>query len=186
MPRKPKAWKTPVAVERSAEWLRRSKASRKGWQKRKKRELPKKISREQKLSDNAKVIRGKSNPRIENEFAGKTVKQLQKMYHEAKRDREFAEEKLRVEIMTKDWVPTHEKSMLRENYSIALEPSRLRHNVDTEELKQKLNDASGGNFGVQAMDLTRGQRRRLRRTAEEIAENYDVSVREVYTLFYSP
>jgi len=190
MPKKPKKWSSPKTVERTEEFLKRSAASRKGWIKRHKRELPKKIKRERKLVENAKL----ANPRIGRILSDKskitkeklTVKQLKRELEQVIAGRERAEEKLRQEMMTKGWVPTSETRYLRENYTIALEPSRLRHNVDTMNLKKQLEDASGGNFGVAAMDLSKRNRRNLRAAAEKIAENYEVDIREVYTLFYSP
>ncbi len=94
---------------------------------------------------------------------------------------EFAEvsselqRQLRFAQMTMGWVDDLEISKLRKNMSIAIEPSRLRHlGTVTDEMEKLLNRAA------------RKGDRALRKKAKEFAEYFDVPVREVYTLFFSP
>lgn len=80
------------------------------------------------------------------------------------------------ERITQDFVYDHDISMLRkDNFAIAMQPSRLRHlGVVTDEMEKMLQRAA--KKGVRA----------LRKQAREYAEFFDVPLREVYTLFFSP
>ena len=176
---------TQVEVH-SKEWLRRSKAAKKGWVTRKKRILPKKIARAKKLIINAQIALGKKpNPRIGN-TKKKSVRQLEEMNQAAEEKIVELQRIISDNALTEGWVFAEDARMLREDFTIALEPCRLRHIGETEKLKRILNQASGGNFGVAAMDLLKFDRRRLAIAAQKMAEYYDIPLREVYTLFYSP
>ena len=184
--------KVRASEHHNKEWLRRSKAAKKGWQTRKKRTLPKKIARAKKLIANGRVVLGKKplNPRIQKR---RTVKQLEEILEKAeetikKQGETIHEHELNIarHMMLSGWVHAAENNMLREDYTVALEPSRLRHLPITDKLKRRLDKASGGNFGVAAMDLAKADRRRLYLVASQMSEMYNVSIREVYTLFYSP
>lgn len=67
-------------VKRTAEWKRRSKASKKGWDTRRKRELPAKISKAKQVIYNGRkaLKKGDPNPRIQGKTKGKSGKQLQR------------------------------------------------------------------------------------------------------------
>ena len=77
---------------------------------------------------------------------------------------------------TQDFVDYHDLTMLRrDNFAIAMQPSRLRHlGVVTDEMLAMLRRAE-----------QKGQRA-LRKQAREYAHFFEVPLREVYTLFFSP
>ncbi len=83
---------------------------------------------------------------------------------------------IEAERITADFVHDHDIVMLRkDNFAIAVEPSRLRHlGAVSDEMEKMLQRAA-----------KRGERA-LKRQAQEYAEFFDVPVREVYTLFFSP
>jgi hypothetical protein len=209
VPKKPKkTWKSPITTERSAEWLRRSAASRLGWQRKKKRELPKKIARTKKLIHNANkniVDTLEANPRIGSKRArekaqreldketlraqmrGKSVKQLERML--LFKIAALSKKQKEIDILTLSATFTEFGASLawRNNFgAIALEYCSLRTLGEVQDVKKMLEVASGNNFGVLAINLSKRDRRNLKLKAMEISEAYDVPLREVYTLFYSP
>lgn len=77
---------------------------------------------------------------------------------------------------TQGFVDYHDLTMLRrDNFAIAMQPSRLRHLGDvTDEMLAMLKRAE-----------VKGERA-LRKQAREYAHFFEVPLREVYTLFFSP
>jgi len=171
-------------VKRSKEWLRRSKASKKGWKTRKKTTLSKEVKKKQKLIGIARELAGKKpNARIgKAKTSGKSVAKLEEMI-------EALSERLRLaerDLAYAGWVPAVPPERLSEDFTIALEVSRLRHQPYTRKVKERLDNASGGHFGVKVEKLSSRNRLRLAIEANEIAQQYGVEIREVYTLFFSP
>lgn len=157
----------------SAEFKRRSIAAKKGWITRKKRELPKKIRATENIVNNARKVKGKKpNPRIETK--GKSVKQLEKMLAKERAAREAAEQRLEEEIATVGFVDTRSPEYLHRDFSIAAHPCRLRHLTEAPDLLETMRKAR-----------KKGEVH-LGRIAHDIAEWYDVPIKEVYTLFWSP
>jgi hypothetical protein len=157
------------SVSKEQEFKKRSIAARKGWRKRKLKELPAKIRREQKLLANAAVITGKkSNPRIETR--GKTVKQLEKLLKASEKKRK----KLEQQLATSEYVDSRPLSLLKRDMTIAVEPSALRHLDERDTLLKVLKNSKKA--GQIIFD----------KKAAEIAELYDIPIREVYTLYWSP
>lgn len=154
-------------------WKNRSNASKKAWRERKSSALRVKIDE----ARQPRPIRGLKPSAIPTPIIpdGLTVKQLEKLLQESERRRIAAEAQLAAEILTRDFVDSEELAKLRRNMAIALEPSRLRHlGVVTDEMERMLEKA--GKKGKRA----------LRKQAKEYAEYFDVPIREVYTLFFSP
>jgi hypothetical protein len=75
---------------------------------------------------------------------------------------------------TQDFVDALDVHMLRKNFAIAIEPSRLRHLNESEEMEEMLKRAA-----------KKGERA-LRKQCKAFAEWFAVPIREVYTLFFSP
>lgn len=72
------------------------------------------------------------------------------------------------------FVPTRPKDFLRQDGTLAVQPSALRHIDQADDLYKALHKAR------------RKSKIELDRLAHEMADFYDVDIREVYTLFYSP
>jgi len=83
---------------------------------------------------------------------------------------------IEAERVTQDFVDYHDIAMLRkDNFAIAMQPSRLRHlGAVTDEMEKMLERAA------------QKGKRALRKQAKEYAEFFNVPLREVYTLFFSP
>lgn len=163
----------PKKKRQSAEFKRRSKAAKKGWETRKRRILPKKIRKEETLVNNAKKVKGKKpNPRIETK--GKTAKQLEKMLIKERKAREEAERRLNEEVATVGFVDARNPEFLHRDMTLAVHPCRLRHRPEAPDLRKALKDARKKGL------IHLGQ------LAHDIADFYDLPIREVYTLYWSP
>jgi hypothetical protein len=82
---------------------------------------------------------------------------------------------LAAEQLTRGFVDSNEIEKLHKDMTIALMPSRLRHlGSVTDEMEKMLKRAH------------RKGERALRKQAKEYAAYFDVPLREVYTLFFSP
>jgi len=94
------------------------------------------------------------------------------------KEREAFERELRhqeeISRLTADFVPMYDMDRIRADGTIAVESCRLRHLSETDELRAALQRADD-----------RGEDS-LRDMAETIAELYNVPIREVYTLHFSP
>ncbi len=185
------------------QWLTRSKASKAAWERKKNTQL-------RELSERMEIsIRGLGHGLTEEEIVRLGVKpnklrQLEKMRRDIARKvvRDFVpldtskmtvkelqdhiaymtslehvtRAELYGEILTRGFVHSSEPEMLRkDNLAIAMQPSRLRHMGEVTEymLKQMQKAAKKG---VRA----------LRKQVNEYAAYFEVPLREVYTLFYSP
>lgn len=144
-------------------YKKRSAASKLAWKVRKQTQMMQRIDRA-----NTAPIHGLKRPKLPPVPAGLTPEELHWRMVEA-------EARLAMEILTRGFVDDMELSKLRKNMAIALEPSRLRHlGAVTDEMEKMLKRAS------------RKGKRALRKQAKQYAEYFDVSLREVYTLFFSP
>lgn len=144
-------------------WRNRSRAAKKVWRERKTTVLRTKIEQA-----NAPIRGLKRKLKIPPIPEGLTVEELKWRLIEA-------ETRLAMEILTRGFVDTYEIEMLRQNMAIAVMPSRLRHlGTVTDEMEKMLKRAA------------RKGKRALRKQAKEYAEYFDVPLREVYTLFFSP
>ncbi len=167
----PKKTKSAAKPKQSKTWLRRSKASKKGWEKRKEKAIPAKIKRAETLIDNAKRAKGKTpkprkpNPRIGT--SDKTVAQLKKRLA-------AAEKKLDELKPFEGWVDAKAPEWLHSDGSIAVKPSRLRHLKETNALRRLLKQA-----GKKSVN-------HLYELAVDMSEFYDLPLQEIYTLYWSP
>ncbi len=147
-------------------WQNRSKASKKAWKTRKDSAIRVKI-----VEAAGAPIRGLKVEIPE----GLTYKQLEAMLRESERRRLGVEAQLAAEILTRDFVDSEDVERLHKDMTIALMPSRLRHmGAVTDEMEKMLKKARH-----------KGERA-LRKQAKEYASFFNVPLREVYTLFFSP
>ncbi len=201
------AKKKKEALERKL-YKERSARAKRGWETRRKNEakaaLVKQIRRERRLADNTRKVRAKSEPKKSNagigprrrkrvsevldnflspprlETKGKTKRELAAMLAESERRREYLEEDMRVRIETEDFVDVLGPQWLHEDFSIAVQDSRVRHTP----------------FAAEALKLMRGAVRKgktarekeigLKNAAYWLADYLDVPLREIFTLYYSP
>jgi hypothetical protein len=140
-------------------WHVRSMASRKSWKERKMRDL--------------RLQAEKLNPRIGT--SRKTKAELIAIIEKQRLALVERDAKAAMELLTQGWVDSEDIERLRKNMAIAVMPSRLRHlGTVTDEMEKMLKRAS-----------KKGERA-LRKLAKQYAAYFDVPLREVYTLFFSP
>lgn len=141
------------------EYLKRSRASKEVWKKRKGSE---KRVKAYILANTPLPIRG-------------LVKKPKKSKGDYKVLAEFYKSLSEAEAATRGFVDDKDVAFLHKDMSIALMPSRLRHmGIVTEAMEKQLKLA--GNKGERA----------LKKQVKEYANYFGVSLREVYTLFFSP
>jgi hypothetical protein len=153
-------------------WKKRSDASKEGWRGRTKKAIAKQINAGEAGLANMASIRGLDGrplaipKRVKTK--GLSLAQLEEKLREV-------ETLLVGEILTRGWVDSQDVENLHKDMTVALMPSRLRHlGPLTEAMQRMLNKA-----------FKKGKRA-LRKQAREYAEFFDVPLREVYTLFFSP
>lgn len=161
------------------EFKKRSEAAKLGHLRRRVKEMPAKIRVAEKLADNARIVVGKK-PRkrpdkrrkpYRRRLAGETLEQENERL---RRELAYAEtERIALEE-TRHFVHTRKPEYLREDWTLAVLPSRLRHRAETEEIRKELKKAH------------RRGKEPFEESIRKIAEFYDVDVREVYTLWESP
>ncbi len=194
-----------TAAQRRA-FEKRSAAAKKGWAiKRrieKQKALAMKIRKQEKLANNTRKVNPKKKtnagigrrrgnvshilleqmlperPRIVT--AGKTVKQLREMLEESERKRKYLEGEMQAQIETQDFVDIRGPEWLREDFSIAMQDSRLRHNIFGKEALNVMREA------VAEAKTPRQKEQALKDAADYLADYLDVPLREIYTLYYSP
>jgi hypothetical protein len=145
-------------------WKKRSDASKAGWRGRTKEGI-----RERLTNAESVPIRGLGKPKVKyTNTKGMTLEQLEHRLA-------VVEATLAMEVHTRGWVHSQEAEDLHKDMTIALMPSRLRHlGPLTDAMERMLKKA-----------FKKGKRA-LRKQAREYAEFFDVPLREVYTLFFSP
>ncbi len=145
-------------------WKKRSDASKAGWRSRTKEGIKERLA-----SAESTPIRGLGKPKVKHtDTKGMTLEELEWRL-------KVVEATLAMEIHTRGWVDSNEIEKLHKDMTIALMPSRLRHmGPVTDAMERELKKAS------------KKGRRALRKQAREYAEFFDVPLREVYTLFFSP
>lgn len=170
---KPKSSAKPKKAANT--FAKRSKAAKKGWATRRKNAVKKEVKKAAKRVKNAQLglpPEQRTNSRVSVE--GKTKRELEEMVRE--RDRQ-----LEIYQLTEEWVnamPDEYLSAVDDH--ITLEPSRARHLGDLtrqawERMRAAWEDATE-NFDDAVYDITNW-----------FAENgHEMSVREVYTLWFSP
>ncbi len=186
-----------TAAEHKA-WLKRSRAAKKGWITRYERQLPKKISDANRRAVNAakalgqkkppKIIKAKVGPKPKSTRKRKTEVDRLKRELAASKAREKAAE-ARIAKMLDDELPDFStwdretlfdetmqvvKEHTRKDGSIGIFGSRLRAHPSADELYKELRRARKKGLGS------------LTGLARIIAEMYNVTLREVYTLLESP
>lgn len=146
---------------------RRSAAAKRGWvTRRQKQNLVQEVKKKSAQINNAKKAAGKKPKRTHTK--GKTVKELKEIIK--KKD-----EQIELILSTREWVNALPDEFLKKDGTIALEPTMLRHlGKLTDEILKVLKSAKkkGEQFFNQMVNL--------------VADQLQVPVREVYTLWYSP
>ncbi len=144
-------------------WKKRSDASKAGWAGRTKEGIKARIAGAE------APIRGLGKPKVKHsDTKGLSLEQLEQRLANV-------EATLAMEIHTRGWVDSNEIEKLHKDMTVALMPSRLRHlGPLTDAMERMLKKA-----------FKKGKRA-LRKQAREYAEFFDVPLREVYTLFFSP
>jgi len=156
---------------RDREFIRRSKAAKKGWvTRRAKQTLKKSASNQKKKIQNAQLGVSKRKRRVipALDLSWKSREELEEIVR-----------KQRIEIeryeLTKDWVDAMPPEYLHHDGTIAVQPSRARHlGAVTTEARRILRSA-----------WKKGENA-FHRAAVVIAEQLELPVREIYTLHYSP
>ena len=154
---------------------KRSKAARKGWATRRRNERL--VAAKKKASDNQKRLRNaarveKKKPRVEPiSLAGKTKKEVEALNRELKKKVKDLEAKLAEKSQTDDWVDAVDIEYLRRNGTIALEPSRARHDPDYWTMRARLQCAKDEEY--------------FDEECYALADEYDYDVREIYTMWLS-
>lgn len=170
------------------EFERRSAAAKKGWRKRKTREKREGLKQSirnttTKLENVGAPVPKPKAPKTPKapkaETAPKrpkkpTIKELQEQNAALVEKLKELEKKTTIADLTKGWVPAAELEWRHRNGTVAINPTFLRHLKETDKLLEALEDARDHG------------KRRLRDTATQIADHYDIPLREVYTLLYSP
>ena len=161
------------------QWQKRSKAAKKGWITKKLVSVPKKIKAAKQYVDVIReVLHKKPLKKKPNIWAhlkppateSKRKSKLRMMEDENQRLRDQIEEMNLLATFIRDIPP----EMLRRDGGIAFMPSRLRGYEDARSLHTILKRAKKQGVAY------------LRRTAQMISAEYDVPLREVYTLLESP
>lgn len=155
----------------AAIFAKRSKAAKKGWRKRRKAGTSQKkaiANVNKKLRKSKKELSPELRKLIptKKEIDALSLEDMKKLVvKQAKR--------LAGVIDTDDWVDAMPEEYLNRDRTVALMPSRARHmGVDTDIMYDALNDA----YGTELFDGL----------AYEFAEEFDLPVQEIYTLFFSP
>lgn len=145
-------------------WKKRSDASKAGWRERTKEGIKKRLANAE-----SGPIHGLGKPKVKHtDTKGMSLDELEQRL-------KVVEATLAMEIATRGWVDSNEIEKLHQDMTIALMPSRLRHlGPLTDAMLRMLKKAS------------KKGKRALRKQAREYAEFFDVPLREVYTLFFSP
>lgn len=153
------------------EWLRRSRAAKKGWASRKqKKVLSKKLSDTQKKLRNAQLgLPKKQRKRIPKILASKrSIEELEEILRRK-------DEEIRILKKTRNWVNAMPDELLHSDGTIALQPSRARH-------RGKLTE-----MAIRRMKLAMKKGEHVfDRTVRQLADFFQLPVREIYTLHYSP
>lgn len=167
-------------IRRSKTFQKRSLASKKGWDTRKKKlALEKESEKKSKLIRNAKKgIKGKQLKKGEKSKKGITVKIPKKRkptIRELEEVIKYKDKQLEILELTKNWEHAMPPEYLHKDGTLALEPSSARHwGPVTDKILELLGDAySKGNS---AFD----------RAVDTIAAHFKLTAREIYTLWYSP
>ncbi len=109
--------------------------------------------------------KAKTNPRISPKKKRKTVKELETELAIAQQELKFIEE-------TGGWVDAMPLELIRKDGSIALEPSSARVHPDADTMWRVLKKAD--------------KQSKLDIAAQQLALEYNIPIREIYTLYYSP
>ena len=163
-----------TSKRRSKEWLKRSRASKKGWEtRRKKAKLAAKAKKTQKILKNVKL----GVPKKKRKSTVKLPKLTDKTPEELIEIIRRKDDEIRILKLTKDWpnaMPDEFISSLGDQH-VTLEPSRARHlGAATKYMRKMLSKA-----------YKEGENE-LRRIASQFARQLNLPLREIYTLHYSP
>lgn len=153
-----------ASAEAYRQWKKRSDASKAGWRDRTKAGIKERLANAE-----SSPIHGLGKPKVKHtDTKGMSLEELEYRL-------KVVEATLAMEIHTRGWVDSNEIENLHKDMTIALMPSRLRHlGPLTDAMERMLKKA-----------FKKGKRA-LRKQAREYAEFFDVPLREVYTLFFSP
>lgn len=195
--KKAKSKKKKLSKKAKLEFERRSKASKKGW---KKRKAPKPVVKKK------KVVRAKPKPVA----AKKTTKKELERQARHERNLKIREKNLKIreknlrirakkverqqeelrkakfEFELDYWTPDIESGYIKRDGLVSPNYSRLRYQVETEELKANIMRITGTELGVAVHQLSKSARRNLDRLLKQISKQYGVSLREAYTFYFSP
>lgn len=177
MAAKKKAKKTSAAKPKTAAntFAKRSKAAKKGWATRRKNVVKKAVKQSAKRLKNAQLgLPKKQRVAVTLELADKSKAELLRENAELKRQ-------LRTAQLTEDWVyAMPDEYLSADDNHITLEPSRARHLGElTVFAREKM--AEAWEEGTEAFDAV------CYRLTDWFAElGYEMSVREIYTLWFSP
>lgn len=163
-PKKPFSRMTPL--EKTRFYIERSK---KGWDTRRKKQ----INSTHHILENIGIVKGtKVDPKPR--FEKLTRAELRQQLLQLQAEKEAAEAQLAEELITHGFVDTRNPEFLHSDGSIAVHPCKLRNVAEADRLRAALLLA----------------RRRSQATFDELARDmadfYDLPVKEVYTLFWSP
>lgn len=195
-----------MAVKKSrktVEFKRRSAASKKGWITRKKRELPKKIRRNETIIANAKKVLKQKNKRKPVKVDNQSYKQLQNKYTASKKRVSSAKKTVKQKVTKLKNKITKLQSKLSSKWKSGINKSDIALMREIESWEDTLDVSYLRYNGVIAMQQSRLRGRenaeelfnkmadaleedKLETTARKIARAENVEVREVYTLFFSP
>lgn len=162
-----------MSKKRSTEWKKRSRASKKGWETRRKKQLFKKeISKQTTLIRNAK--KGVKKKKVISALP-KIQKKKKANVEELESIIDLQRQQIEILTLTKDWVHAMPPEFLHKNGTIALYPSRARHYGKlTDEMMRILRKANKkGNS-------------EFNRAVSFLAGHFNLPMREIYTLWYSP
>jgi len=163
--KKPFSRMTPL--EKTRFYVERAK---KGWDTRRKKEL----TATHHILENVAIVKGKKPPKSKPKFERLTRAQLKQQLTKANAEKEEAERRLAEEMLTHGFVDTRNPEFLHGDGTIAVHPCRLRNVAEADRLRAAL---------LKARNRSKATFDEL---ARDMAEFYDLPVKEVYTLFWSP
>lgn len=154
-------------ASKKAEFKKRSAAAKRGWAtRRKKSELIKEIGKKQLIEQNVKRA-------VEKKPKLKRLKKKKRSVAELEALLAKKEKEIKVVMSTANWVDAMPTEYLKEDGTVALMPSRLRHlGKQTKLILKTLRKADKN--GV------------LSEIVNELAGVLNVPIREIYTLWFSP
>jgi len=166
-----------VAKKRSAEWKKRSRASKKGWiTRRKKQSIKREISKQSTLVRNAK--RGVKSKKVISELPKIPRKKRSKKKQtidELEAIIDLQRQQIEILKLTKGWVHAMPPEYLHKDGTIALQPSRARH---------------FGKLTNEALKMMRKAHKKgdseFNQIVSFLAGHFNLPMREIYTLWYSP